>query len=141
MSVEFFLDTNVLVYSFMGDPSDKRARAGELIESALADGRGVVSWQVVQEFLHVALHKFAKSMSTSQAERYLESTLIPLCGIFPSPDLWGEAVRIHRESGYGFYDSLIVAAALQADARILYTEDLQDGRRFDRLTIRDPFRP
>jgi len=38
-----------------------------------------------------------------------------------------------------FYDNLIVASALQCGARILYSEDLQEGRRFGDLEIRNPF--
>jgi predicted nucleic acid-binding protein len=39
------------------------------------------------------------------------------------------------------YDAMIVAAAVLAGVRVLYTEDLQDGLRVnDRLAIRNPFR-
>jgi len=57
----------------------------------------------------------------------------------PSPRLWDEAVHVHESAQLHWYDSLIVAAALESGARLLYSEDLQDGRRFAGLTIRNPF--
>jgi len=41
---------------------------------------------------------------------------------------------------FSFYDSLIVAAALDAGCKTLYSEDLQQGQRIDGLTIQNPFR-
>ena len=140
MSVEFFLDTNILVYTFATEVPEKCARANVLVERALSEASGVISWQVVQEFLNVALHKFERPLDPGQAARYLETTLQPLCRAFPSPNLWQAALQIQEEAGYHFYDSLIVASALEVDATTLYSEDLQHGRRFENLVIENPFR-
>jgi predicted nucleic acid-binding protein len=54
----------------------------------------------------------------------------------------GKQVRVRRPpaiDGYRFYDSLIVASALNSGARILYSEDLQHGRRIGDLRIENPF--
>ena len=139
MSAEFFLDTSILVYSFDDTVSVKRDNACDLIARALWQGNGVISWQVVREFLNVALHKWEKPMTPGDANLFLNSTLEPLCAIYPSPTLWCAALSLQMESGYRFYDSLIVAAALQCGARILYSEDLQHGRTFGELEIRNPF--
>ena len=49
--------------------------------------------------------------------------------------------KLAEEHGLGFYDASIVASALLAACTVLYSEDLQDGRRFDRrLQVRNPFR-
>lgn len=139
MSADYFLDTNVLVYSFDdGDPA-KREVARKLIAGALRQGNGLVSWQVVQEFLNVALHKWEIPMSVGDAHEYLSSTLEPLCTVFPSPALWRTALSIQVQSQYRFYDSMIVASALQSGVKILYSEDLQAGRRFGNLEIKNPF--
>lgn len=47
-------------------------------------------------------------------------------------------VRRH-ERHVSFWDAMIVEAALLAGADILLTEDLQHGRRFGELTVRNPF--
>ncbi len=139
MSADFFLDTNILVYSFEEKEPAKRDKARELIERALETRRGVISWQFVQEFLNVALHKWQIPMAPVDAREYLQMVLNPLCRIHPSSETWTAALRIADESQYRFYDSLIVASAIQSGATILYSEDLQEGRRFGTLEIRNPF--
>lgn len=139
MSAEYFLDTNVLVYTFDDEAPEKRDLARELIARALREGSGVISWQVVQEFLNVALHKWEKPMSPGDASDFLSSTLEPLCTVFPSVTLWRSALWLRATSHYRFYDSMIVAAAQQSGAGILYSEDLQAGRQFGHLRIRNPF--
>lgn len=139
MSVEFFLDTNVFVYSFDEREPAKAGRSRELIEQALIGGRGCTSWQVVQEFFNVALHKWEQPMAPQSAGVYLRRTLAPLCRVMPSLRLWEEAMHLHETTQFRWYDSLIVAAALESGAAVLYSEDLQDGRRLAGMTIRNPF--
>lgn len=139
MSVEYFLDTNVLVYSFDETAPAKQERSQALIEVALRSGCGAISWQVVQEFLNVALHKWERPMNPGDAVEYLGTTLEPLCSVFPTTTLWRSALLIQTESHYRFYDSMIIAAALHCGASILYSEDLQPGRRFGPLVVRNPF--
>ena len=140
MSAKFFLDTNLLVYSFEEGELAKRDRARQLIEQALETRQGVISWQVVQEFLNVALHKWQKPMTAADAREFLQAVLNPLCTVYPSAEIWNSALRIAEESQYRFYDTLIVASAIQSGATILYSEDLQDGRRFGPLQICNPFK-
>jgi predicted nucleic acid-binding protein len=139
MSDSFFLDTNVLVYSF--DPAEpaKSLRAKALIREALGSGKGVVSYQVVQEFLNVALRKFLRPMSTLEAEQYLLITLVPLLAVQSSRSLFARALRLSRDFSVSWYDSLIVAAALEARCSILYSEDFQHGQKFSDLRVVNPF--
>ncbi|MCE2518205.1 MAG: hypothetical protein J4G15_00010 [Alphaproteobacteria bacterium] len=51
------------------------------------------------------------------------------------------AMELAAAHGFSFYDSLIVASALQARCETLFTEDLQDGCRIDSLVIVSPFAP
>ncbi len=53
--------------------------------------------------------------------------------------LYGEALRIRERYKLNWYDSLIVAAALEAKCDVLYTEDLQHGQRFGELVVINPF--
>jgi predicted nucleic acid-binding protein len=57
----------------------------------------------------------------------------------PSPRLFAEALAIHQHTQYRFYDSLIVAAALEAGVPTLYSEDLQHDRLISELRIVNPF--
>ena len=42
-------------------------------------------------------------------------------------------------SEFSIWDSLILQAARQANCKIVYTEDLQEGRKLDGLEIVNPF--
>jgi predicted nucleic acid-binding protein len=139
MSDRFFLDTNVFVYQF-DLHQGKSQRASQLIRTAITTKRGVVSYQVVQEFFSVALTRFAKPLAISEADEYLHKILKPMLAVQSSPRLFLEALRIHAHLRFSWYDALIVAAAQQAGCSILYTEDMQHGRSVDGLRIENPFR-
>lgn len=53
--------------------------------------------------------------------------------------IYQKALQIQRETQYRFYDSLIVAAALESGASILYSEDLQHDHTIGHLRIVNPF--
>jgi predicted nucleic acid-binding protein len=139
MSGRFFLDTNIFVYSFDQSAAAKSKRAAQLIREALTTQKGVISYQVVQEFFNVALRRFSQPMQAADAELYLSTVFRPLLGVHSSPALFAEALHLQAQSGLLWYDSLIVAAAIQARCDLLFTEDLQHGQRFGALQVRNPF--
>ena len=139
MSGRFFLDTNVFVYSFDAGSPKKAAQSARLIKSAIETRGGIVSYQVVQEFFNVALRRFAKPMSTADAEQYLSTTFRPLLSVHSSPALYGEALRIGARFRLAWYDSLIVASAIEGQCDVLYSEDFQDGQEFGSLVVSNPF--
>jgi len=139
MSARYFLDTNIFAYAAHPARSSKTAVALKLIEGGLESGNGIVSYQVVQEFFNLAFRKFPKPMSAFDAEEFLDTALRPLLAVHSSPALYVSALQIYRHHHFSWYDSLIVAAAQQAECSILYTEDMQHGRRIDDLTIENPF--
>jgi predicted nucleic acid-binding protein len=139
MSAKFFLDTNILVYTFDEENPEKRERARALVAEALAESRGAISYQVIQEFLNAALRKFSKPLTAGDAERYLTVVLEPLCAVFAGVELYHQAIDISERWKYSFYDSLVIASALQAGCTVLYSEDLQHGQKIGDLRILNPF--
>lgn len=139
MSARFFLDTNIFVYSFDRSSAAKNRRAVQLIRQAVATRKGIVSYQVVQEFFNLALRRFAQPMTVPEAEQYLSAVFRPLLAIQSSPALISEALRLTAKHRLSWYDSLIVAAATEGACGILYSEDLQHGQRFGDLQIENPF--
>lgn len=137
--VKYFLDTNILVYSL--DPLEPRkAQIGEqLVTSGVTSGLGTISYQVVQEFLNVSLRLFKTTMTVAELERYFFRVLLPLMKVSSSAQLFLEALQVQTLNQLAWYDALIVAAALQGNCKILYSEDLQHGRRFGDLVIENPF--
>lgn len=136
MSVRSFLDTNILVYTDDHSTPAKQETALDLMESARLGGWGVVSTQVLQEYFAVATRKLGVSAEVARAKveifARLDLAITDLSGILAGIDL-------HRLHGIGFWDGLIIQAARSAGCRVLYTEDLQHGRRFDGLEVVDPF--
>jgi len=139
MSGRFFLDTNIFVYSFDASSPKKAAKSTKLIRSAIETRGGIVSYQVVQEFFNVALRRFAKPLSSADAEQYLLTTFRPLLSVHSSPALYGEALRIGARYRLAWYDSLIVASAIEGQCSVLYSEDFQDGQQFGSVVISNPF--
>jgi predicted nucleic acid-binding protein len=105
----------------------------------VATNEGVISFQVAQEFISLAFRRFRPPLSSTEAEQFLAVTLGPLLAVQSSRVLYWEALHLSRRYSLSWYDSLIVAAALEADCRTLYTEDLQHGQKFDNLRVQNPF--
>jgi predicted nucleic acid-binding protein len=139
MNGRFFLDTNILVYTFDPRFPEKQQKARRLVSDALTTQEGIISFQVVQEFLNVASRKFSKPLSWADSRRYLDEVLAPLCEIFPSVGLYQQTIDLAEQLGYSFYDSLVIAAALEGGCNILYSEDLQHQQAIQNLTIINPF--
>jgi predicted nucleic acid-binding protein len=139
MNGRFFLDTNVFVYSFDTTAPAKARRARELIRRAVATGKGIVSFQVAQEFFNVALRRFAQPMTVAEAEQYLTTVFRPLMAVHSSQALYAEALWLSERYGLSWYDALIVAAAIEGNSTVLYSEDLQHGQRFGDLVVENPF--
>ena len=139
MKDKYFLDTNIIIYSFDHANPEKQQKANQLIKTALMDNKGCISYQVIQEFLNVATKKFAIPLSAPDCQRYLGSVLQPLCQIFAGINLYHKALDVMQKWHYSFYDSLILAAALQADCKVCYSEDLHYKQSIDSLTILNPF--
>jgi predicted nucleic acid-binding protein len=128
-----FLDTNVLLYLLSSD-----ATKADRAEALLAAG-ATVSVQVLNEFANVALRKLDMTWSeTLEALAAIRRT----CEVESlTLETHARATEIAQRYRLGFYDSVIVAAALLAECRVLYSEDLHDGLRVEKaLTVRNPFR-
>jgi predicted nucleic acid-binding protein len=139
MSDRFFLDTNILVYALTKSDLSKQAVAVQLITDAIDSGEGLISFQIVQEFFSVAFRRFDPPMSLLESEEFLAMPLRPLLAVHSSHALYPRALHLTHLHSLSWYDSLIVAAALEANCRILYTEDLQHGQIFDTLCVQNPF--
>lgn len=136
MSERAFLDTNILVYADDLDSPGKRVIAQSIIGDCLLANAGVLSTQVLQEFFAVSVTKFRTA--AEEARRRIE--LFASLEVFPIgvEDILG-AIDLHRLHGYSFWDCLILRAALQSGCTVLYSEDLEHGRRFEGLTVVNPF--
>ncbi|MBI4469566.1 MAG: PIN domain-containing protein [Acidobacteria bacterium] len=116
------------------------ARIAVLIHTAFESGTASISYQVVQETLNVLVRRFVTPASGDDARRFLDQVLVPLWRIMPSQGLYHRSLDIQARYGYGLYDAMIIAAALEAGCTRLCSEDLQHGQQIDALTMENPFR-
>jgi len=137
--VKSFLDTNILAYLFDQEDRRKQEVARATVRRLMDAREAAVSSQVVQEFVNVATRKFRKPLSTAEVRDFLDQILWPICEVFPDRALYADALSIVDETGWTFYDSLIVGAAVAARCPVLFTEDLQTGRVVRGVEIRNPF--
>ena len=139
MKVRSFLDTNIIVYAFGRGLPEKARIAQQLITDGVSERQAVISYQVVQEFINVVLYGFRVAMSTLDLESFVLTALFPMMAVSSSRALLLQALRLQAAHQLAWHDSLVVAAALESNCMILYSEDLQDGRRFGDVVVKNPF--
>ncbi|MEN8132405.1 MAG: PIN domain-containing protein, partial [Pseudomonadota bacterium] len=118
----------------------KAAIANRIIRAGIETGNACISFQVVQECLNTIIRKAQICLTKEQADSYLDASLSPLLRIYPSISLYKRSLDIQSRYKISYYDSLIVAAVLEAGCKTLYSEDLQHGLRIEGVTIENPFR-
>lgn len=131
---KIFLDTNVLIYAYSETEVEKKIKVLSLLE----DEPVSFSTQVVNEFVWVMNKKFNVSMDSL---RQVVINLFELyhVGVINDTTIT-KAINMSSKLKLPYWDSLIVASAIEADCDILYTEDLQHGQVIEnRITVRNPF--
>ena len=135
-----FIDTNVFIYLFDETNDRKRTIADRIVKTALETRTARISHQVVQETLNVVTRKLPSPMTAENAQRFLVQVLAPLWQIMPNIALYRRGLDVQARYGFSFYDSLIIAEALESGCTRLYSEDLQHGQQIEGLTIENPFK-
>ena len=127
-----FFDTSVLLYLLSDDP----VRADRI--ETLLSAQGVISVQVLNEFAVVALRKL--KMPLNEVREILD-TIRAVCAIEPvTVETHDRGLAVFERYKFSLYDSMLVATALISGAKILYSEDLQNGQIIDdQLRVSNPF--
>ncbi|MES2703196.1 MAG: PIN domain-containing protein [Bacteroidota bacterium] len=126
-------DSNILLY--LHDKSDKRKR--DIAKNILSDNPQI-STQVISEFINVARRQL--DMPKADMVAYC-ADLLKDCQI--NSVSWSTlitAASLIRKYDFQIFDSIIVAAALESNCAILYSEDMQHGLKVNSLTILNPFK-
>ncbi|WP_428355110.1 PIN domain-containing protein [Methyloprofundus sp.] len=127
-----FLDSNIVIYS-LGNIEEKRQRSIELIS-----GHPFISVQVLNETANILIRKFLMPVNDIQVimKRIASECKVTLL----TEEIHFSALSVKERYQFSFYDSLIVASALEASCDILYSEDMQHGQIIEnRLKIASPF--
>ncbi len=136
MSARSFFDTSVLVYADDKAAPAKQRRALELVAEHRRAGTGVVSLQVLQEYLVTVTRKLGVEASIVRRK-------IELLAEFDvaAPDVADilAAIDLHRLHGFSFWDALILRAAKQAGCSVLLSENFQQSGESDGVRVVNPF--
>ncbi|MCP5277299.1 MAG: PIN domain-containing protein [Thiobacillus sp.] len=135
MTVKVFVDSNIAIYLYSGDEPDRRTVAESLMR---AHERPWVSTQVLSELANVLRRKFKLDYEAiSEVVKEVGSA----CAVhLVTQATIAHALRLGVRYGYSYYDSLILAAALECGAETLVSEDMQHDQVIEsRLLIKNPF--
>lgn len=138
MRAPVFLDTNVIVYAYDNRDHAKQKTARALLESVTGDDTGVISTQVIQEFCNVTRTKLSVVTKIPLVE-IIDDVLTSMLQHVPNIAFYKRALQLITAHSLGFYDALIVQAAIDLGCETLYSEDLQDGQKFGSLSVKNPF--
>jgi predicted nucleic acid-binding protein len=133
-----FIDTNILVYANDTAYPEKQRTARHYIRELIIKGNGYISTQVLAEFWITVTQKLTTPMPQDLARPQIN--LLSTLHIMPVEYATVlEAIRLKERYQISFWDAQILATALQANAQVLLTEDLQHGLSIDSLMIQNPF--
>lgn len=134
MSDKVFLDSNVLVYAYSYNEPAKQLTARQIIQHQTT----LISTQVLQELVNIVTKKYKYSYTDAQ-QAVMENLQNNQLHTNTTTTILSDC-EVAQQYKFSFNDSLIIAAALESNCSILYSEDLHDGLVVkDKLTIINPF--
>jgi predicted nucleic acid-binding protein len=137
MADKYFVDTNILIYAHDRSAGVKHHRARQLVERLWASGEGVLSTQVLQELCVNLRRKLAHPLPIEEIQSLIQDYLSWEI-VVNTPEASIQALDIERRHNTSFWDALILQAAEQSGAEILYSEDLSDGHHYGPVQVINP---
>lgn len=141
MKSKIFIDSNIWIYAFLESEKErvKQQHILSLLENLPSVGTVFVSVQVINEFHWILSRKYGIDDATIKAK--VTKGISAIASIAPLDfKVYQDAYRIRGKYNVSFWDSLIVASALDNSCAVLYSEDMQHGLMIDsKLKVINPF--
>lgn len=134
-----FVDTNILVYAHDKSAGPKNKRAQAILGTIWQDRSGMLSTQVLQEFYVTVTKKLPRPLEPAQTRDVLK-LLLAWKIVRPAPESVIEASLLSERYQLSFWDALILQAAIEGGAQLLYSEDIQEGMDIAGLRIKNPLK-
>ncbi|OGI00543.1 MAG: hypothetical protein A2Y25_00040 [Candidatus Melainabacteria bacterium GWF2_37_15] len=138
MKDRVFVDTNIYIYFLLEDKEnpDKTQKAQNIIKK-LYDKEIIISVQVLNEIYNTLLkYKISDDLIRKKLDLIISKTVLTDTNLYTLEKCW----EIKSKYNYSYWDSLIIASAIQADCFRLYTEDMQHRQIIDmKVGIENPF--
>lgn len=134
------VDTNVLVYAIDSSEPTKQAQAIDLLNELIPSSTSLLLWQVAGEYLS-CLRRFAAAGRFPETD--IEADVLDLLSMFPlvvpTEDVIRRSLSLMSRYSLSHWDSMLIAACIEAGIDTLYSEDLDAGMTYDSVTIINPF--
>ena len=138
MKGKAFVDTNILIYAHDLDAGRRNRISVKILRDLWENRTGIISTQVLQEFYVNITRKIPNPLSKSQARGIIESYIVWPVELNDAQTVLA-ASEIEDRHRLSFWDALIIAAACQAKAEKILTEDLNHGQKIEGILIENPF--
>ena len=136
MRDKVFLDSNVILYSYSKTELDKNKIANNLIFSL---NEILISTQVINEITNILYKKF--QLDATSIENVVSEVDNNFQIVNFSLTTQIKAIKIKEKYKLQYYDSLILATALENGCTILYSEDMQHEQTIEnQIKIINPFK-
>ncbi len=135
MKDNYFIDSNILIYAHTMQDERKKSIAQEILSS---NHVLLLNTQVVNECINVFIKRF--KIDFNELKKIVEEIIYYTPVRKLDNTTIQSALRLHFKYQFSYYDSLIIASALQNECSVLYSEDLHHGQKIENtLTIINPF--
>jgi len=132
LAERIFLDSNVMIYAYFKQDEKKQRISKRLISQ-----NAIISTQVLQELTNTLHRKMGVDYNIV---RSILQECLKNCDLNTNTsETVFSALDIAKRYDFSFFDSLIVAAALESKCTILYSEDMQHNQHIENLIIKNPF--
>jgi predicted nucleic acid-binding protein len=137
MADKYFVDTNILIYAHDASTGIKHERARQLVERLWATGQGVLSTQVLQELCVNLRRKVTSPVPVNEIRRLIEDYFNWEI-VVNTPESVVQALDIEARYKISFWDALVLQAAEQSGAEVLYSEDLAASQKYGPTRVINP---
>ncbi|MFW5990363.1 MAG: PIN domain-containing protein [Campylobacterales bacterium] len=132
MSAKVFTDTNILIYLF--DKSEKKKDIAKKVLNNIP----IISVQICNELSNILLKKF---MFDEKDVKLIINRIVESSSFYQIDQYTvSKALDIREKYKFSYYDSLVIASAINSKSKILYSEDMQHKQNIETLTILNPFK-
>jgi predicted nucleic acid-binding protein len=139
MADKYFVDTSILIYAHDRDAGLKHDRARQLIEHLWTTGQGVLSTQILQELCVNLRRKVARPLPVDEIRRLIQDYLSWEI-VVNTPASVIQALEIELRYKISYWDALVLQAADNCGAAVLYSEDLAAGQKYGAIRVVNPLR-
>ncbi|MFI3120268.1 MAG: PIN domain-containing protein [Methylococcaceae bacterium] len=142
MKDKAFIDTNIFVYAFLDSENSaghaKHLKAVDFLKPFHSGTEVIISTQVVSEYYSALLKNKIDDDEIQQSAQQLASAIDV---VSLSKRTVFDSFAIRNRFHYSYWDSLIIASALEHNCTILYSEDMQHEQSIEeQLRIINPFK-